>query len=48
VREAFPNFAWWALVFQLLVIIIVTVVVGYEAEENYNIAVRPPMFGSCR
>jgi hypothetical protein len=48
VKEPFPNFAWWALVFQLLVIIIVTVVVGYEAEENYNIAVRPPIFGGNR
>jgi hypothetical protein len=40
VKDAFPNFAWWALVFQLLIIIFVTVVVGYEAEETYNIAVR--------
>jgi len=39
VKEPFPNFAWWALVFQLLCIVAVSVVVGYEAEENYNIAI---------
>jgi hypothetical protein len=41
VKEEFPNFAWWALVFMFLCIMFVTVTVATDAEETYNIAVWP-------
>jgi len=39
VKDTFPNFAWWALVFMLLCILMVTVCVAMEAEDVYSVAV---------
>jgi SHO1 osmosensor len=40
VKETYPNFAWWALVYTFFCIIGVLVTVASDAEQTYNVAVR--------
>jgi SHO1 osmosensor len=40
VREVYPNYAWWALVYMFFCIGGVTMIVGADAERTYNVAVR--------
>jgi SHO1 osmosensor len=39
VKETYPNFAWWALVYTFFCIIGVLVTVASDAEQTYNVAV---------
>jgi SHO1 osmosensor len=39
VKETFPNFAWWALVYTFFCIIGVLVTVASDAEQTYNVAI---------
>ena len=42
VKGTFPNFAWWAIAYLFCVIVGVFVVVGSDATQTYNVAVRTP------
>ena len=39
VKETYPNFAWWALVYMFWCIIGVLITVASDAEQTYNVAV---------
>ncbi|KAF2673898.1 high osmolarity signaling protein SHO1 [Microthyrium microscopicum] len=39
VKDQFPNFAWWALVFMFLCILAVTISVATETEDIYSVAI---------
>jgi SHO1 osmosensor len=39
VKETYPNFAWWGLVYTFFCIIGVLVTVASDAEQTYNVAV---------
>ncbi|KIW04709.1 uncharacterized protein PV09_04442 [Verruconis gallopava] len=39
VKETYPNFAWWALVYTFFCIIGVLVTVASDAEQTYNVAI---------
>jgi len=39
VKEQFPNFAWWALVYMFLCIAFITYTVGFDIEHVYSVAI---------
>jgi len=39
VKETYPNFAWWALVYMFWCIIGVLITVASDAEQTYNVAI---------
>ncbi len=47
VREGFPKFAWWALVYMFFCIVGVTVAVASDSVQAYHVAVGLPFPLAC-
>lgn len=39
IKDTYPNFAWWALVYMFFVIVGILVTVASDAEHTYGVAV---------